>query len=402
MAVVADTAAAVANTARSFITVVRNADMCPPETRAGGLPCLVSRACCRVALIPPSAADTVRQIKQVVSMSPGALCQGRRQRSPSMLRPTGVQGQPMVGVDGAGAKWSQSRSMFGALSRPALVLLAARRRRPGVTKPWRTESRYTVIKFVADPPRPPPGMPATQFAHRALHRRRGPDARTSPAAATDQTDPPPATPDTVRATCAPSAATPPAAGATSDTDAPAAIASQYGTRGGKAAYARKTSTCWPFRYSRTVRRLIPRCRAIADLVQPRAYSACASTVVSHVSIPTGSFDGSGGQRPRASREPTDIRWTPVGGSLKVGSFGEQVWADSDERHEWSGPRRLPRLRPLSGHGKPRRLPLRSPPRPPQSWLSRSTRGLVLVSWLKPPRRPLPTPLRRRQPGRLPK
>src|SRR5450756_370067 len=124
MAVVADTAAAVANTARSFIfiTVVRNADMCPPETRAGGLPCLVSRACCRVALIPPSAADTVRQIKQVVSMSPGALCQGRRQRSPSMLRPTGVQGQPMVGVDGAGAKWSQSRSMFGALSRPALVL----------------------------------------------------------------------------------------------------------------------------------------------------------------------------------------------------------------------------------------------------------------------------------------
>src|SRR5674536_124310 len=82
-------------------------------------------------------------------------------------------------------------------------------------------------------------------------------------------------------------------------------------------------TRWPFRYSRTVRRLIPRCRAIADLVQPRAYSACASTVVSHVSIPTGSFDGSGGQRPRASREPTDIRWTPVGGSLKVGSFGEQ-------------------------------------------------------------------------------
>src|SRR5664279_5614355 len=73
MAVVADTAAAVANTARSFITVVRNADMCPPKTRAGGLPCLVSRACCRVALIPPSAADTVRQIKQVVSMSPGAL-----------------------------------------------------------------------------------------------------------------------------------------------------------------------------------------------------------------------------------------------------------------------------------------------------------------------------------------
>src|SRR5664279_3690376 len=91
-------------------------------------------------------------------------------------------------------------------------------------------------------------------------------------------------------------------------------------------------TCCPFRYSRTVRRLSPRCRAIADLVQPRAYSACASTVVSHVSIPTGSFDGSGGQRPRASREPTDIRWTPVGGSLKVGSFGEQVWADSDELH----------------------------------------------------------------------
>src|SRR5674536_47620 len=85
----------------------------------------------------------------------------------------------------------------------------------------------------------------------------------------------------------------------------------------------RPGTCCPFRYSRTVRRLIPRCRAIADFVQPRAYSACASTVVSHVSIPTGSFDGSGGQRPRASREPTDIRWTPVGGSLKVGSFGEQ-------------------------------------------------------------------------------
>src|SRR5450759_4485220 len=89
----------------------------------------------------------------------------------------------------------------------------------------------------------------------------------------------------------------------------------------------------PFRYSRTVRRLIPRCRAIADFVQPRAYSACASTVVSHVSIPTGSFDGSGGQRPRASREPTDIRWTPVGGSLKVGRFSEQLWVDSDERHQ---------------------------------------------------------------------
>jgi hypothetical protein len=69
------------------------------------------------------------------------------------------------------------------------------------------------------------------------------------------------------------------------------------------------------------------------LVQPRAYSACASTVVSHVSIPTGSFDGSGGQRPRAPREPTDIRWTPVGGSLKVGSFGEQLWAGSGERHQ---------------------------------------------------------------------
>src|SRR5664280_2402967 len=58
---------------------------------------------------------------------------------------------------------------------------------------------------------------------------------------------------------------------------------------------RSPGTCCPFRYSRTVRRLIPRCRAIADFVQPRAYSACASTVVSHVSIPTGSFDGSGGQ-----------------------------------------------------------------------------------------------------------
>ena len=109
-------------------------------------------------------------------MSPGALCQGRRQRSPSMLRPTGVQGQPMVGVDGAGAKWSQSRSMFGALSRPALVLLAARRRRPGVTKPWRTESRYTVNKFVADPPRPPPGIPDwpnSPTPARLGHPRRG-------------------------------------------------------------------------------------------------------------------------------------------------------------------------------------------------------------------------------------
>src|SRR5664280_1772582 len=103
-------------------------------------------------------------------------------------------------------------------------------------------------------------------------------------------------------------------------------------------------TCCPFRYSRTVRRLIPRCRAIADLVQPRAYSACASTVDSHVSIPTGSFDGSGGQRPRASREPTDIRWTPVGGSLKVGSFGEQVWADSDERHHRADDRLVTAIR----------------------------------------------------------
>src|SRR5450759_885753 len=207
MAVVADTAAAVANTARSFIfiTVVRNADMCPPETRAGGLPCLVSRACCRVALIPPSAADTVRQIKQVVSMSPGALCQGRRQRSPSMLRPTGVQGQPMVGVDGAGAKWSQSRSMFGALSRPALVLLAARRRRPGVTKPWRTESRYTVNKFVADPPRPPPGIPdwpnsptPARLGHPRCGQRPAPTRRPSttwPATHTWLPSPEPTTPE---------------------------------------------------------------------------------------------------------------------------------------------------------------------------------------------------------------
>src|SRR5450759_1558127 len=207
MAVVADTAAAVANTARSFIfiTVVRNADMCPPETRAGGLPCLVSRACCRVALIPPSAADTVRQIKQVVSMSPGALCQGRRQRSPSMLRPTGAQGQPMVGVDGAGAKWSQSRSMFGALSRPALVLLAARRRRPGVTKPWRTESRYTVNKFVADPPRPPPGIPdwpnsptPARLGHPRCGQRPAPTRRPSttwPATHTWLPSPEPTTPE---------------------------------------------------------------------------------------------------------------------------------------------------------------------------------------------------------------
>ena len=76
----------------------------------------------------------------------------------------------------------------------------------------------------------------------------------------------------------------------------------------------------------------PRCRAIAEIVQPRRLSACASTSSSRVSMRGGGPFGRRVVRDQQLRR--DLR--RVGGATRVGN-SEQVWGDSPERrHHSSG------------------------------------------------------------------
>jgi hypothetical protein len=50
----------------------------------------------------------------------------------------------------------------------------------------------------------------------------------------------------------------------------------------RATRARAPGVRSPFKYRRTVSRLAPTCRAIAEIVQPCLRSACTSTTFSHV------------------------------------------------------------------------------------------------------------------------
>jgi hypothetical protein len=71
----------------------------------------------------------------------------------------------------------------------------------------------------------------------------------------------------------------------------------------------------------------PRCRAIAEIVQPRRWSACASTSSSRVSM-----RGGGPVERRVVRDQQlrrDLRH--LGGATRVGKFSEQLWGDSPER-----------------------------------------------------------------------
>src|SRR5262245_50692834 len=78
-----------------------------------------------------------------------------------------------------------------------------------------------------------------------------------------------------------------------------------------------------------VLRSCPRCRAIAEIVQPRRCNACASTSSSRVII-----EGGGPFRLRVVRDQQprgDLR--RLGGATRVGKFSEQVWGASPERRQ---------------------------------------------------------------------
>src|SRR6476659_6450440 len=71
----------------------------------------------------------------------------------------------------------------------------------------------------------------------------------------------------------------------------------------------------------------PRCRAIAEIDQPRRCNACASTSSSRVIMRGGGpfrLPVVRDQQPRR-----DLRH--LGGATRVGNFNEQVWGDSSER-----------------------------------------------------------------------
>src|SRR3954470_1410742 len=73
----------------------------------------------------------------------------------------------------------------------------------------------------------------------------------------------------------------------------------------------------------------PRCRAIAEIVQPRRWSACASTSSSRVIMRRGGPFGLPVVRDQQPRR--DLRH--LGGATRVGKFSEQVWGDSHERRQ---------------------------------------------------------------------
>src|SRR4051812_27632082 len=80
-----------------------------------------------------------------------------------------------------------------------------------------------------------------------------------------------------------------------------------------------------------VLRSCPRCRAIAEIVQPRRCNACASTSSSRVIIGGGGPFGPPVVRDQQPRR--DLR--RLCGATRVGKFSEQVWGASPERRHSS-------------------------------------------------------------------
>src|SRR5918994_6213386 len=78
-----------------------------------------------------------------------------------------------------------------------------------------------------------------------------------------------------------------------------------------------------------VLRSCPRCRAIAEIVQPRRCNACASTSSSRVII-----GGGGPFRLPVVRDQQPRRGLRrLGGATRVGNFSEQAWGDSPARRQ---------------------------------------------------------------------
>src|SRR4029450_12405578 len=76
-----------------------------------------------------------------------------------------------------------------------------------------------------------------------------------------------------------------------------------------------------------VLRSCPRCRAIAEIVQPRRGSACASTSSSRVIIGGGGPFG----LPVVRDQQPGRGLRRLGGATRVGKFSKQVWGESPER-----------------------------------------------------------------------
>jgi len=83
-----------------------------------------------------------------------------------------------------------------------------------------------------------------------------------------------------------------------------------------------------------VLRSLPRCRAIAEIVQPWRRNACTSMSSSRVSMSGGaplSWCVVRDHQPQGSP-------ACLGGATRVGNFSEQVWGLSHERHHRDGAR----------------------------------------------------------------
>src|SRR4029450_1516555 len=81
-----------------------------------------------------------------------------------------------------------------------------------------------------------------------------------------------------------------------------------------------------------VLRSCPRCRAIAEIVQPRRWSACASTSSSRVIIGGGGPFG----LPVVRDQQPGRGLRRLGGATRVGKFSKQVWGESPERRQGRG------------------------------------------------------------------
>src|SRR5665647_943542 len=81
-----------------------------------------------------------------------------------------------------------------------------------------------------------------------------------------------------------------------------------------------------------VLRSLPRCRTIAEIVQPWRRNACTSMSSSRVSMRGGAPLSSCVVR---DHQPQGSP-TYLGGATRVGNFSEQVWGLSHERHHSIG------------------------------------------------------------------
>src|SRR4029450_2698353 len=128
-----------------------------------------------------------------------------------------------------------------------------------------------------------------------------------------------------------------------------------------------------------VLRSCPRCRAIAEIVQPRRWSACASTSSSRVIIGGGGPFG----LPVVRDQQPGRGLRRLGGATRVGKFSKQVWGESPERRQPYPPHDQPPLWAGEGvlKGAPGHRSVSCPFRGP-----RSAGGLILVAvaWVDMP------------------